>query len=152
MKSEEIKEQRREAVIQNKQKWIERDILQMMDLTEKLVNLYSEAKAVDFHKNFFSQQKNSGLFANTDTITELKALYEKNNDLYKNLHQLNDRLSTLANSFGDIKILQFSAQLIGVINLYSNSDNEAINWTAVATKAGELHQVLREKLIALRDV
>ena len=146
----ENRQKQREAKIQAKEKWIERDVLKSMELVEAVVKLRGEIKRFDLRINRLENKKESSHFTEDEISTRLKTFRENKEGLLVELGQTIDKLGILVQSFGDGKIFIKSQNLYDTLNKFNEKD-ESVHWAVVATNAGKLHEALRELLISLRE-
>jgi hypothetical protein len=134
-------EQRRDARIQAREKWTERDILKMMDSIEKILKLVGGAVNVD---------------------TCLKPTDEELSAINKEFMQTADTIAQLVNSFADDDIYSgyrdFTAAIYAFFQEVSETPEYDIEkrshsdkWMAVKKRAGYFHWALREKMISMQN-
>jgi hypothetical protein len=146
----ENRQKRREAKIQAREKWIERDVLKCMELVEAVVRLRGEIKRLDLRINRLENLTEPSHFTEDEISTRLKTLHENKENLFVELGQAIDKLGILVQSFGDGKIFVKSQNLYNTLNKFNEKD-ETVTWAAIATNAGKFHEALRDLLISLRE-
>jgi len=145
---EERDEQRREAKIQAKEKWIERDILSIMESLENTVCIHRKARLLFEQIEDDKEKKKEDL---------TKTILTKLTELRHEAARLNDYMAILVKSFEgefDIYFSDFSKAILGfVISPVSidKSFKNIKNINIVIEKAGIFQRALREKLITIRD-
>ena len=141
-RKEDREEQRREAKIQTREKWIEHDILEIMVSIKKINNLITQARKI-FH-------------ADSNTQARLKDNYE---NLLLELNQIARKTIILLNSFEDEGLKKYRS-FVGLLDRYllvfdhiSDKwvDEEVDRWLDFMDQSGEIQKALREKLISIRD-
>jgi hypothetical protein len=141
-------EQRREAKIQVREKWIERDILTVMSMIESLSKLDVEHMVLDANLAPLKGKKDQ-----QSKIDVMKYLDEADRIFNETQHSL-ERLLTLGSSLDDVRIFEKLGDYLEARNKYVNADSDEdmnAGWTNLGTKSGDFHRVLREKLISIRD-
>src|SRR6266498_3468826 len=164
-------EQRRITKIQAREKWEERDILEIIELVEKLLKDVSEIKK---HVSIVSLRsaKNKDPLTVDEFIKRVELSAGNLVDQLLECKQTTDKLAWLAHSFDDTKILSgyvdFTLAAFDVIGLTPSTMDDKTRKSEVVTKplpkmsesdswgnllicAGVFHEALREKLISLRD-
>jgi hypothetical protein len=152
----ERNEKRREAKIQNRQTWIERDILRIMELMEKLISIISENTVLDVRMKAFP--KTSMSFTESNSESENKFYWEKMNSIFTEARQTIDIISSLIYSFEDAEILNAYKSFSKEVNLLTEliiDEREDIRLVGhlgkVSGRGGRLQKALWEKLISLRE-
>jgi len=154
-------EQRREAGIQNRQKWIERDILKIMDSVESLLSLFSELQNLGLRNYSILKQKDGSLFTQDELKLKVKEGHERFQEAIYESNQAFDLIGRLVFSFEEEDIHSSYSKFLDAVTdfmstkfgLNENPDEEAINnaWSNVKMDSGEFQRALRNKLISLRE-
>ena len=154
-------EQRKEAKIQNRQKWIERDILKIMDSIDILLKFLWELERVEVEVNEITEGKKSEFFNQDEADVRLKSHYDHFKNLHNEVKHTADIMSKLIHSFdAEEEMYKVYTDFLIAIQRYEdardvNKDNqekpEEENWLEIQTSAGKLHALLRDKLISTRD-
>ena len=134
-------EQRREAIVQAKEKWTERDILKIMESIEKVMRLVSGAANVDTNLQPTDEQLsliNKEFLQTADTIAQLVYSFDDNN-----IHSGFRDFTSAINTF----IEKLPEMLEADLDKRSNSKY----WIAVKQSAGYFQWALREKMISIQN-
>jgi len=163
-REKERQEQRRDAKIQSREKWIERDILKITDLIEKMYKLLSEIRGIKIEVDSLISGKEIGLVTQEEFDTKYKSLYDNLPELDIEVNQVKDMIGGLVYSFTETEILSSYGDLVDALNTYVNqegedfknilneqkeSSNSDIN--IFSESVGKFQRALREKLISLRE-
>jgi hypothetical protein len=144
------RQKRRSAKIQAKEKWIERDILKMMDLVEGVVRLRGDIDQLKIRRTSLEEDIKSNPRKKNEISATLKTYRDFSDDLFTKLNETTDKLNILMNSFSDKEMLIKCGELFNSINKF-NKKSDTENWLLVGRTAGILHELLRNKLISLRE-
>jgi hypothetical protein len=160
LKRMEIKQKEKEAKIQDKKKWIERDVLEIMDSTDKILELLSESHFLSVYgTNSLMQMKDLGLVTEDEHKEKLKLYIEQLDNLNLMIKQKRDTINRLVYSFDDEISSEYEIFGLALVNFLNErlnyKDNKVVDapdaWLAVRESAGNLQKILREKLISIRD-
>lgn len=159
-------EQRRDARIQAKEKWIERDILRVMDSIETTLKLLSRTSSNKIQLEHILDGKISGLLTQEESDEKLRSLYNDLMAAYIEVNQAKDVISRIVYSFEDTEINTTYDNFVVAFSNYLRQEREYMddkfsdkttgeyeegNWFNVSNSAGKFHKTLREKLISLRE-
>ncbi len=161
-------EQRRETKLQAKEKYIERDILLIIDTAEKMMSWLSRYDADVQQMLFLSEKKDAGSINNKELHIQVNSLLDKNYREHQESNRLWGLAGKLVHSFEEPEImlafddfmsatdvllnkLYDALRLVRNKNLSKKSFTRTDEWNVVMATAGKLHQALRNKLISIRD-
>jgi len=163
-------EQRREAKIQTREKWIERDILKIMDSMEHLTTLMSEVENLSLRLIFVQNAKESSLLSTAEFTQELKVVYARVPVLTFESNRVLNIMANLVNSFEEPEINLSFKDFRSIGRAYSeqaihNISSALISFggepveqistqnqrSQMSESAGKFQQALRNKLISLRE-
>lgn len=152
----EMRQKNREAKLQAREKWIERDILTIMELIERLVRFGVQNEVLDLQLSSLKKRIKTGPRDSDKTHREKLAVYrEQADNLYGQAQEVADRLGTLVYALDDAEIHNKFAEFLNARNQYSqnkkSSNSATSSWIEVVERAGYLHKVLRDYLISIRD-
>jgi hypothetical protein len=158
-------EQRREAKIQAREKWMERDILKIMDYVDTMVMMLSESRNLGLERSNILEQIENPLFTEDNIKSQAKLNFQRFLEVTFESNKTFDMMGKLALSFHDKSIddgyFEFMDHVIKSFavrdELNKNPASEKFRkdeiaaWGEVRFSAGKFHWILREKLIALRE-
>lgn len=152
-------ETRREARIQNRVKWIEKDILEMMDLVGKEIQVLEDLQSLPYQVALLRKTKEGNIITKEEFEIQIKPLFIKaSNQISESLH-IFTIMGVLVSSFEkDTDIysayLEFfeakPEELKVLIDEEEKADDKEL-WNQFIEKAGRFQRALREKLISLRE-
>lgn len=162
-------EQKREAKIQAREKWIERDILTIMDSVDRILKYLSESSDFSTYFTELTNGKKAGIFSENEYLERKKSLFDSLSNRYTEVHQVNNLINKLVFSFSEQEIelrwARFAKSAAAVLDKHTEYMENQLNEEPVgesgvddtwlqtaAVDAGKLHQALRTKLISLRDI
>jgi hypothetical protein len=164
-------ENRRAAKIQAREKWIERDILKIIDLIEQTLTVVSEVHNFNARVGLLDSRKRSRQMSTDEFNKEFKSFLDRVPDLLFEGDRTFAKIEELVYSFPDPEIIssykdfesarkiywkQVSDNLVYRIeNLGSKLTNKIDTHDSrdkLTQSAGRFHQTLREKLVSLRDL
>lgn len=163
-------DKRREGRIQAKEKWIERDILKIMDLVEYIITITSEVQSYGIRIELIASRKKHHSLSDDEFNKEFKSLLDRIPvQLYEGDRTF-ARIDELVYSFEEPEINSSYKDFRGARNDYWKqvSENFASRIEELASEsaeqidtrdsrrkmvesAGKFQMALRNKLIALRD-
>lgn len=150
-------EQRREAKIQSREKWMERDILKLMDFLDDLLNSFTEKSIFESDFADLQNEIENGLPANQELLANIQSERKRFKAIDNESTRTIDRMSKIVFSFEDEEIksafVSFTHEVVeDGKSRESHFDTNKYNPMLVRKSAGDLHRVLRDKLISLRDI
>jgi hypothetical protein len=151
----EIRHKEREAKRQAREKWLERDILTVMGLIERLAKLDLQNIKLDLHRSSLEEKMKAGSLDADKLRPELDLRREEAEGIYIQAQEIIERMNTLTLSFDDVEINNKCTDFVNARIQYmqnkSENKGETKDWVTLGQKAGYLHKVLRNKLISIRD-
>jgi len=164
-KDKDREEQRREAKIQSKEKWIERDILKMMDALEKMLRLLADSRSWQNQHELLTDGKSSGVLTQQELVSKLRSVYDKVSNMFSEVSQIGSEIFTLVDSFEETEIVSSYAEFSSKLDTCLSKEIEymqnklnpqpleesAREWDKVSESAGKFHRALRNKLISIRE-
>jgi hypothetical protein len=156
----ENRQKEKEARIQDKKKWIERDILEIMDSVAQMLRLTSESQEISTSGlDSLIQLKDVGLLAQDEYLIRAKSSLERLNIVHGEINEKVNTISRLVYSFGDDISSEYDAFAMAMINFHKTRVNlaekkvvlDADAWFKVKESAGKFQKALRNKLISIRD-
>lgn len=159
LKRMEIKQKEKEAKIQAKEKWIERDILAIMGSIEQLLKTISTIASYELWRDILDEDVKAGMYSEEEYFSKLKLNTETIRGLGLEKLQTLNEISRLVWSFED-EIIEGYNKFNTAITEYIREKNKEIQglqnesgkkWLHVRFYAGIFHAVLRDKLISIRD-
>lgn len=143
-------EARKEAKIQIREKWIERDIMKIMDSVERLLILFADTRNLNRRTDSFGELRKTLLITEDEAKIELKAIYKKADSLVAEINQTMDTMSRLVYSFDEAEITSNYIDLVEETTKSLKAKAEE-DFIPMRQKAGKLQKALRDKLISIRD-
>jgi hypothetical protein len=151
-------EARKEAKIQNRVKWLEKDILRLMEAIQIVLDELSYANRL-LRETDTWPLKNIEIPDDADTVPpRMEDFNQRVVETSTKLFRAMAEIDSLANSFDEIQ----SEYRLFIVTIYeyrrkfvakkpNETENQTVNWRTVCDSAGKFHKALREQLISLRE-
>jgi hypothetical protein len=134
---------------ETREKWIERDVLKVMDLTEKLLTLISQIRSINIRIAGIEQLKRTMHWTDDEARKEYKSTRDVADGLIMEANQTKD-LMGIVYSFDEPEIISAYLDLEEAVKISINSPQGEI-LISLREKAGKLQKALRNKLISIRE-
>jgi hypothetical protein len=156
-------EQRRDARIQAREKWIEQDLLRIRDLLDKVMSPLTEEKRISLDQIILENKETAGLITNDEYIISERTLAARVSERFGEISNTVELMSRLVTSFGK-PIVTIYNKFVGAVREWKYIDlnfpaeekaerEKRIDecWREVNISAGYLHRAIRQELISIRE-
>ena len=157
----ERRQKEKEARIQAREKWIERDIVKVMESVDNLLAMFSEARALKLRRQSIIEQNQAGLYTDEELQLSLKESHQTAANVVVESNRTFDTISRFVYSFEEDEIKSAFNNLMDSYFKSMNGletdgrgtyfEDDTSSWYYVKSNAGKFQRALREKLISLRD-
>ncbi len=160
-------EVRKETRLQTREKWIERDVLKIMDSIEKLIAILVEHENIDFQISQTKRQRDMGFLTEKEYNKQMSTIHQKIPFEINQANQMVKTIGMLIKSFDDQDILSAFEEFRTSMNLILHAGSESVTqaldeetpetritselWSRAMKDTGRLQHVLREILISIHD-
>jgi hypothetical protein len=158
MHASEKRQKEKEAKIQSREKWIERDILKIMDLTPQILILFTNWKSIDYQVTLLEGRLATGRGKAKDIDPQVQSLAIKAPLQFGEAMGLFNTIGELVSSFEEPAIIdaynafaESRPKNLQMANDEMEEKKEGAVWEKFIVNAGKFRRVLRDKLISLRE-